>query len=289
MNRSACNLTQQWWDEEKEELLCANGFSMRGSDYEIFYKLCLCIEGLDDVGRAHYQDALASLYPELILPISAENASRIWNQTAELLLERGKSYACCPQNAEKGVVPITRLALEKTPRLETVLQLSDFAASDTTNWADWQTETEKQIKSRLSVGASVSLTLPKEFHWRKPNLYEVNRHLAGEERSTDLWASQQLYFLFSLAEKQRFRPLLRVECPTDEVVTALLGIRSFGVSAPIFYAPSKAPSRGDFLKLCRAIAWKEEGVRPLYLVRKATGKAEFLGTFGDVSVILRDP
>ena len=64
MNRAACNLTQAWWDKDKEELLCVNGFSMQGSDYEIFAKLCLCIDGLSDAGKAAYQTSLDTLCPK---------------------------------------------------------------------------------------------------------------------------------------------------------------------------------------------------------------------------------
>ncbi len=288
MNRLKCNLTQQWWDREKEDLLSANGFSMRGSDYEIFYKLCLCIERLNREGVMHYQSALNVLYPELSLPISAQNANPIWRETSKLLTERGETYSLKPNTAEKGTVPISKLALEHIPTVEGVRMLESFAATDSITWNDWQSATEKRMVESLCEGMTFSLTLPVGFQWQKPNLYAVNRHLAGEECNEALWVSQLLYFLFSLAGKIGFRPLLHAECPVSEVVRALDGIRLFGTSAPIFYSSPVPVSREELLALCRAIEWREEGVRPVYLVRKPSEQAQFLGTFGDISIIPRD-
>ena len=289
MKRSAANLTQQWWDEEKENLLCVNGFSMQGSDYEIFYKLCLCIEGLDDGGRAYYQGALDALYPELCIPLSSQNASSIWKETARLLFERGETYSRRPVPTERGAVSLCKIVGECAPIIRSVLPMNELSATDATTWHDWQGSTSRLMKTHLRTEVSISLTLPNEFRWQKPNLYAVNRHLSLQETNPDLWLSEQLYFLFSFAQKNGFRPLLSAECDVDRTIEALRGIRAFGVSVPIFYTSSKALSCEDLLKLCREIGWHGEGIKPLYLIRKAREEKVFLGIFGDISVIPQDP
>jgi hypothetical protein len=289
MNHAKYNLTQQWWDREKEDLLCVNGFSMKGSDYELFYKLCLCIDRLNCEGRLRYQAALNNLYPGLSIPISAQNAGKLWTETSKRLIERGETYSFRAEPTEKGADSVNKLALERTPSVASVKNLEDFAATDAKSWTEWQKATEKRMTSWLCDGATVSLTLPSEFQWQKPNLYAVNRHLAGEESSESLWISQQLYFLFTIARKVGFRPLLYAECPVERVVQALEGVRSFGISAPICYASTAPLTQEELIALCRTIEGNGEGIRPVYLLLKPTEQVQFLGTFGDISVILRDP
>lgn len=287
MNRAACNLTQAWWDVDKENLLRVNGFSMQGSDFEIFAKLCLCIDGLSDVGKATYQASFDALCPSLLVPLTFANAGKIWTETSNLFWQEGTTFSRRKTPNERVATPISRLSLEENPSIGSIECLS--AKADARSWNAWREEASIELEALLKRGSTVSICLPADFSWQKPNLYAVERHLTGEAESENLWLSQQLYFLFSMAKERNFRPLLQADCGCEQVIDALQGIASFGVSVPIFYRSANPLTSEELVSLCRAIGQRKEGERPLYLVRHAGEACEFCGAFGDISVIIPAP
>lgn len=91
---AACtNLTELWWDAEKQAVLTVNGYSGDGADYELFRDFCSCMAKAPDSPQAvRGREQLRALfgYDGTLDPAHCQE---IWRLTAQALLERPRTRA----------------------------------------------------------------------------------------------------------------------------------------------------------------------------------------------------
>ena len=209
-------------DAGKQDLLFLSGFSVAGSDYEIFRNLCRAAERLPGhPERQCAEEQLRTLFG-ITDPLTPDHCDSIWKRTAEELLY----FPLEKSDAERTKMKIKTPCWEQIPPkgMELFEKLPERQAADYAEWKELQTP---------SVGLRMRLDLPDGFFAESPNLYRVNRHLSGVEPNENLWLCQQARFLCESC-KQTGGELLICSATGTEEVPKLLRILAKQVGLPRF-------------------------------------------------------
>lgn len=346
---AACtNLTELWWDAEKQAVLTVNGYSGDGADYELFRDFCSCMAKAPDSPQAvRGREQLRALFGYDGAPDPA-HCQEIWRLTAQALLERPRTRAeaeaaaanfenatdggelsgaepvCStkkptsvekptnagkPANAVKsantgkltdggkpagsdrmsdrkktpdcgepqdGGMPtgssrfLSPTAGKGTepPAVRVAVCLNRLAARDSGGWQSWAQAAEALLEARLqSPEQTVLLTLPASFRPRKPDLYHVNRILAGQQTDEELWLTQLVCFLCRVCAARGLRPVLQTACSADAVCALLCMAARMTRLPDLVWMPHEpaglAQCAGIAAVLLRHRAGVREGIPPV--------------------------
>ncbi len=229
------NLTELFWNAETEGLLrmCGeteNAICHTASDYERFAAVCRSAELLQGHSFLHRLSCFLREVLDVSHTISLENAERIWQMSAERLLEKELSLSDWQTFSAAE-------AEESTLREPELLELSGcfdgnrLMQSKTASWEDWRREMEGLCRDAFEQGVcGVYLVLPKAFCFSAPDPYHVTLAL---QRKTPTSTDQSVLF------SQLFR-FLAGECEKREVTLIL---RAQGDPAQVFELLSYAEAR----------------------------------------------
>ncbi len=249
VDRSATNLTELWWDSEKERLFrlwCAleNRSFSKSSDYERHRALCAMMTQLTGHPvKRHCRDFLQAHF-SISLPINEANCDEIWRMTADALMREPRSVrdllddnvrllqrTDAPSN---GIVPI----LDASLLLE--LNAPDCKA--------WQAKGHEILDDYAACGCdTVYLSLGDRYSFVKPNPYSITQVLKTCGRSdeeNDLMRSQTLRFLCAECKARGWRIILAAEEACE--LGLLLSYVQDEVGLPTVYVRAKR-MRADML------------------------------------------
>ena len=196
----ASNLAELVIDRNAEQFLTVNGFSLGGSDYERFMRLCTCVERDPDHPLSRQLQLTLMDVFSISLPLNAQNCGEIWKITARRMLLEERNWEAIGQTSRFEILPPT---MPKTAE-NTCFEIHSLPM-EAVGWQAWKTEAEQLLSDILQQGRLPAVSFPSDFLFEKTSLYRVERHLSGEEKNPDLWSAQLLYFACDFCYQHRIR------------------------------------------------------------------------------------
>ncbi len=243
------NLTELWWSEEKQALLELNGFS-GGSDYELLRDFCQCLSRAEG---SHWEWQCRQELVRLgLADADLRNPRELWNRSVDRLEAH-------PLTAEEGAALLrlehsygsgTSVSQAASVPLICAIPFSE-GQTDASCWEEWRERAETFLEKREE--RVPLLLLPTDHQTRKPDLYHVNRHLLGEERSNDLWRCQMAVFLLRYCRRQGIRAALDVHCSASRLFELLDMAERFTPLPDLILSADVPTDRAEILSLCRRI------------------------------------
>lgn len=274
--RAASNLTELWWDAEKRAVLTVNGFSDRGSDYEIFRDFCTCLSRMpNSVEMARSREQLRVLFDCQQLPLP-ENCALIWHQTADILLREPRTRAqACNMTACAVCEPVLHPASATAPCVSEVVWMHTLPLSPCLRtWQSWKPEAELLLEQMLAPESAVGVTVPVEFCPQRTDLYHVNRVLSGEETNESLWVSQLIRFLCVFCSERRLRLLLKTDCAVEKLSSILYTVSRQTVLPDLIWMPTEGGQWDDLVMLAEPVmasrGERRRGIPPVLLAAAAS-------------------
>ena len=201
-----------------KDLLAVNGFTENGSHYDLFSKICLSADrDRQAIAIRAAEGMLSALLGETV-QLSSKTCADLWHRVADLLLH--DPSAACKQDfcrEEPFFSPPSDLFIQATDCVE----LSSLCQFTCQTWQEREARAMQELQAACSNGVYPRLSFSRSFSPVKPNLYRVERILAGEETNEDLWKTQLAYLLFRFCEANGIRPVIATECAPEKVVELL--------------------------------------------------------------------
>ena len=254
--QNASNLTELWWDEDKQNLLNLVGMTTgeqieRFSDYEKFRALCRLMPMLDGHPIKHRCKDFLTRYFACDLPMDEANCDEIWQMTAQELLLHPRCVAdlvdspvgllwevdARPKNLPKSIRPI--LCAER---------LMSLSAPDWRTWIDFAND---ELDAFATCGCDrVYIRFCDDFRFETPNLYRVEQTLKALDKKgkiCDLLLCQVVRFLCEACAARGWSLQIEVEDCADEVLL-LLNYAEQAVGLPrIVWSTANAKTRDGML------------------------------------------
>ncbi len=246
-DRSATNLTELWWDAEKERLFrlwCSfeGKQFLKMSDYERHYALCSMMPLLTGHPvKRRCRDFLQTHF-SCSLPINKDTCDEIWRLTADALMKEPRTVL---DLLDDDVRLIWR---EETPPEGIVPILDAHVLVELTapNCKSWQAKGHEVLDAYAACGCdTVYLSLGDKYSFVKPDPYHVTQVLKSRGRSEEennLMLSQTLRFLCAECNSRAWRIILFAESVRDAEM--LLYYAEDEVGLPTVYLREKKMCTG---------------------------------------------
>ncbi len=219
-----------------KDWLALNGFTENGSHYDVFARLCASAERDPcDPAVRRAEEILTDLLQSPVT-LSTATCPGVWLAVAEALLlaqEQATPKRDCTE-AQPSVSLPSHLFVAP-PACE---EISVLCQSDCQSWRSWEEQRVRLLKARAAHGVRPRLLLPQDFFPIKPSLYRVERILAGEEESKDLWQTQMAYFLFRACAPLGIRPVIATECSPEKLADLLKIVEKLTPLCNFIWQPS---------------------------------------------------
>ena len=254
--QNASNLTDLWWDEDKQSLINLYGMTTgenteRLSDYDKFRVLCRMMPMLDGHPvRRRCADFLKTNF-QCDLTMNDENCDAIWQTTAQTLLLHPKCGADLidspigllwecetrPTNLPKMIRPI--LCAER---------LMNLCAPD---WNTWKTLANEELDAFETSGCNrVLVHFADDFCFEKPNLYRVEQILKMSEKTVercDLLLCQVVRFLCEACAARGWTLQFEIgNCVNDVLLLLHYAEQSVGLPK-LLWSTKEGPTRDRML------------------------------------------
>ncbi|MBQ9761271.1 MAG: hypothetical protein IJW16_07985, partial [Clostridia bacterium] len=260
-SRSATNLTQLWWDAEKESLIglwCVDKGIRRTScsDYDRHRILCSMMSQLTGHPvKRHCRDFL-QMHFSCDLPVNEENCDEIWRITADALMRE----SCSVRDILDTDVRL--LWKEHTPPPGGIIPVLDaelLFSLDCNDWDTWQDAARAVLDRFTAHGCSLAyFSVGSSCPFVKPDLYHVVQALKNKKRSVEEYAllrTQILRFLCEECQKREWALVL------NGSTLPHLTYASEEVGLPVVYLMRSEEMLGAELSLVSDIVSKP--IRPL--------------------------
>ncbi len=201
MARAITNIGQFLMDDTAEKLLTVHGFSLSGSDYDRFRRLCVCLDRT--VGSPVF-DFFQEKFDSLSVcsqRLSQAHCNEIWRSTGDAFLlepptDATERVACdSPQILPPNAPPCA---------VKPFFYLNGLSFS-AKNWDEWKVQAWSRLDSAVAEEYCPAVEIPSEISFRKPNRYAAERHLGGTETDESLWTAQLLYALCDYCRSRELR------------------------------------------------------------------------------------
>ena len=194
------NLAELMIDRDAEQLLTVHGFTLNGSAYDRFARLCACVERAPTHPLSCRLQLLLEKFFSITLPMNTQNCGEIWKTTAEQMLLSDRDWTLDESKSRLEILP---------PRCSDDGQNACFDVHglqiEAKNWQEWKREAEVLLLKHVRQGCTPIVSFDSDFVFEKPNLYRVERHLLGVEDNRDLWSAQLLYFACDFCYRHELR------------------------------------------------------------------------------------
>lgn len=243
------NLTELWMDAEKNAALRLCALSGNGADYEVFRRLCAAfalMPGHPFRTRAAEQLRVLFRLPYEPLP---EFCEQIWRETAEALLIRPLTRADADAIGRPSIDPRGECLSLPHP-VGDLFKIPLLPEPVVRNYKEWETVQRESF----SGNGIVRLILPKDYLPVRPDLYRVDRHLAGEAENPDLWLTQKVRFLAGELCRRGGTLLLQTACSPDAVEKMLCMVERQAALPPVWWLPENPADAASLRSLCDTIA-----------------------------------
>ena len=261
---TASNLTELMFDHHAEMFLTVNGFSLEGSGYDRFLRICNCVERAPEHPFSRYLQSILENGFSILQPMIPQNCNHIWKITAERMLIEDRDWSAFATDRGFEILP-PRCSQEENNSCFCIngIQLSHKS------WQEWRTEAEMQLLKAVERGDTLAVTFPSDYAFEKPNLYRVERHLFGIEKNQCLWSAQLLYFLCDFCHQSELR--CRVNWGGDcEKLADLLQYVSKLTPIPNLLLQCDAVDAESLHTICKLVissqTKRNEGVPPVLLI-----------------------
>ena len=184
--KSITNLWELLRSPFVEDFLTVNGFLPHGSAYDRFCKLCKCMERYPNAPIVKVlRESYASMLPNEF-PLELRFCKEIWKRTSEcfLLGEIDKNSFHSEPMIQEEILPPSASDFSN----HNVFLLNGLQIPSNT-WKDWKAAATKTVQEQILHGKILGVLFPRDFQFRKPNLYAVECYLKGESADDCLWLS----------------------------------------------------------------------------------------------------
>lgn len=188
LDRRVTNLTELWWDDEKEKLLnlwCSLHESLSAdlSDYEKFRALCEMMPSLNGHPvRRHCRDFLRTHFA-CEMSLDLQNCDAIWRLTSEALLMTPKTCkSLLPADAQLLCSDERSIDCCEAP----IFDACRFQSYEATDWGVWKEQADQDLTRFSKHGCNrIFLTLPHGFVFQKPDVYHVELALKKKHKTEE--------------------------------------------------------------------------------------------------------
>lgn len=260
----ATNLTELWWDEEKETVLALNGFRARGSDFERFRSFCVCMERMGECRIKRDAEAWLSMRFGGRWVLNSATCNRVWTLTADRLTLPEDLWSPIPTVWEES--PRNGDASRPAFSVRSTEALPSFA----NGWKAWEEDFSNWFAETVKRNQIPLLRLSNNCAWKKPDLYHVERHLSGMERDDRIWESQAAVQLLGQCRRNGIR--LAVACADGAALLALLkGAERFTPLPRMVWLTEGQSLREELGAISKQILkhWQgeDDGIPPVFIAK----------------------
>ena len=258
------NVAQILINDTAKAVLTVQGFSLTGSDYDRFKRLCICADRTPDAPFFKYLQGKFEDVFSCSLRLSLENCNQIWTLAWKKLL---------PSE------PILNVATEKAPVIEILPPVTAPIPSKSLfwlngmkisakKWVEWKDQAWLQMQDAVEAGKRLTVEIPADVSVQKNSLYSVERHLSGREPNGSVWCAQLLYALCDFCRKSDLRGAVICHADLSKLHEILQHVSKL-TPIPCLFLQCENKEPNTLLELCRMILKDrndgEEGNPPILL------------------------
>ena len=243
----ASNLAELMIGECGIRFLTVNGFFVKGSDYDRFRRLCICVErDPTHPFSRHLQRVLQETF-SISIPLCEENCNEIWSKTAFSFLSETLDFSADKWRSKFEILP-PQCAVSSSKMYLDIHALQIEA----TDWQTWKAKAEKQLERCLEDDMDFFVPFSSDFQFEKPNLYRVELYLKGIEPNDRIWSAQLLYFVCDFCHRHRIR--CRIDWSGDcNKLTDILQYVSKLTPIPDLLLRCETPAADPLLAICELV------------------------------------
>ncbi len=242
------NVAQLLINDTAEAVLTVQGFSMTGSDYDRFRRLCICADRTPDSPFfKHLQDKLGE-YISCSMRLSSENCNKIWTLAWEKLLSPAPIFY---SESEKDPVfePFPPTTAPIPPASIFLLNGMQILAK---TWDEWKELAWLKMQEAVDEGKQLTVEIPWDISVQRTSIYSVERHLSGVEPNGSVWCAQLVYTLCDFCKSRDLRGAVLCHAEFAKFYQILQHVSKL-TPLPSLFLQCENKDTNTLLELCRVI------------------------------------